>query len=69
MKKRESKETEIIRMLGRGHKTAEIATKLNVSVRSVEWAIGNLKARHNANNITELVVTAIKEGIVELDEL
>lgn len=62
-------EVEIITMLGRGRRTAEIAAKMKRSVRTIEWAIGVLKDRHNANNITELVVIAIKEGIVDIDEL
>lgn len=62
------RELEILRLIGEGLSTADIAKKLHRSVKTVEWhrvALGN---KLGITNRVELARIAIRSGIVTIDD-
>lgn len=60
-----SREREILQLLAENKSNKEIATKLGISVRTVETHRRSVMQKINANSIVELVHYAIRNGIVE----
>jgi DNA-binding NarL/FixJ family response regulator len=58
-------ETEIVRLIASGLTTKEIATKRNVSFHTVMAHRKNIFIKLGVNNISELVVYAIKTGLID----
>jgi DNA-binding NarL/FixJ family response regulator len=54
------REIEILALLGQGFQTNEIAEKLNITIRTIEWHKGNLMDKIKVNTTTALVGFAIK---------
>jgi two-component system response regulator NreC len=58
------REREILQMLGEGNSNKEVATKLNLSLHTVETHRGNLLEKLNLHNTAELILYAVRKGIV-----
>jgi len=54
-----TRETEVIRLLGRGRTTSEIATQLRLSRKTVQAYVGHLKTKLEAANINQLIRIAV----------
>lgn len=59
-----SREMDIIRLLGSGLSTADIASQLNISAQTVNTHRKNLLRKSGCNNATELVVQCLKAGYI-----
>lgn len=60
-----SREREILQLLAENKTNKEIATRLGISVRTVETHRRSVMQKLNANSIVELVHYAIRNGIVQ----
>lgn len=59
-----SREIEILRFTADGNTSAEIATKLSISERTVNFHINNILIRLNVSNKTAAVARAISQGLL-----
>lgn len=62
-----TRETEILKLIGMGLSTAEIAKKLHRSVKTIEWHRVSLGEKLGVTNRVELARIAIAAGLVGLD--
>lgn len=62
-----AREREVLQLLAEGKTTREIASKLNVSVKTVDTHRQQLMAKLNIHSIAELTKYAIREGITSLE--
>lgn len=60
------REFEVMRRLAAGESVTDIATALNLSVKTVSTHKANLMAKLGLHNPTELVRYALKHGLIEL---
>jgi DNA-binding NarL/FixJ family response regulator len=58
------REIEVLRLMADGHDTAEIATKLSYSERTIKNVLRNLITRLQVRNRTEAVAYAIRQGLI-----
>jgi DNA-binding NarL/FixJ family response regulator len=63
-----SREREVLQLIAEGHTNAAIAQILSVSVKTVEKHRANLMSKLGVHDVTGLVRTAIKHGLIFLDE-
>lgn len=61
------REREVLQMIAEGHATTEIATKLNVSRKTVETHRKNIMHKLEIKSVAELTKFAIREGLTSLD--
>lgn len=59
------REREILKLLAEGYSNKEIADMLVISVKTVETHRANIMRKHNFKNITELVLYAVRNHIIE----
>jgi DNA-binding NarL/FixJ family response regulator len=62
-----SREIEVLRLLSRGLQNKEMATELNVSIRTVKFHISSILSKLGAGNRTEALAIAIRQGLVTRD--
>jgi DNA-binding NarL/FixJ family response regulator len=60
------REREIIQLLAEGNSTKEIASQLDLSVKTVETHRSNLMRKLNLHSISELVLYAVRNNIVQV---
>jgi DNA-binding CsgD family transcriptional regulator len=60
------REREILSVLANGLSAREIAGKLNISERTVEWHIDKTMKRLGARNRIQAVVVAIRDGVIPI---
>jgi DNA-binding CsgD family transcriptional regulator len=62
------RETEVLRLLGDGKTTSEIAAKLKISMKTVQAYCGRLKQKLDAANFNRLVRIAVlwHAGVAEI---
>ena len=62
------RETEVLRLLGDGKTTAEIAAKLKISLKTVQEYCGRLKQKLRAANRNRLIRIAVlwRAGVAEI---
>ena len=61
------REREVFQHLAEGLTTREIASRLNVSAKTIETHRRNIMDKLNIHSISELVKYAIREGLITLD--
>jgi two-component system, NarL family, response regulator NreC len=59
------REREILRRVASGETSRQIATALNLSVKTVEWHRGNLMSKLGVHSVAELVRYAIEHGLAD----
>ena len=59
------REHEILKLLAEGYSNREIADMLAISIKTVETHRANIMRKHNFKNITELVLFAVRNHIIE----
>ncbi|HHT05421.1 MAG TPA: response regulator transcription factor [Hydrogenispora sp.] len=62
------REVELLQLIAKGYKNREIAKQMMIALKTVENHRANIMKKLNVTNAAELIVTAVKEGIVKLDE-
>ncbi len=60
------REREVLKLLAEGYSNKEIADLLAISVKTVETHRANIMRKHNFKNITELVLYAVRNHIVQV---
>lgn len=60
------REREILKLLAEGYSNREIADMLAISVKTVETHRANIMRKHNFKNITELVLYAVRNHLIEV---
>ncbi|MCI7145677.1 MAG: response regulator transcription factor [Clostridiales bacterium] len=60
------REREVLKLLAEGYSNREIAEFLSISVKTVETHRANIMKKHNFKNITELVLYAVRNHIIEV---
>jgi DNA-binding NarL/FixJ family response regulator len=68
MSKLTPRELEVLALLARGLKNAEIAGRLFISERTVKFHVGSILAKLGADNRTEAVTIAAHRGLVRLTD-
>jgi DNA-binding NarL/FixJ family response regulator len=58
------REVDVLRLLGEGWDTAEIASKLAYSERTVKNVIHDITARHQLRNRSHAVAYAVRQGLI-----
>ena len=58
------REVDVLRLLGEGWDTAEIAGKLAYSERTVKNVIHDITARHQLRNRSHAVAYAVRQGLI-----
>ena len=58
------RETEILKMLGEGYQNKEIATMLNISVKTVEKHRANIMGKLDLHNAAALTAYAFEKGLI-----
>ena len=61
-----TREMEVLKLLAEGNSNKEIAEILSISVKTVENHRANIMHKHNFRNITELVLYAVRNHIIEV---
>lgn len=62
------REHQILVLLALGRANKEIATELQISMKTVEYHITNILGKVEAANRTEAVVKALEQGLLEQEE-
>lgn len=60
------REREVLKLLAEGYSNREIADMLAISVKTVETHRANIMKKHNFKNITELVLYAVRNHLIEV---
>ena len=63
-----ARELEVLRLIGEGCTTAEVAQKLSRSVKTVEWHRVSLGTKLSVTNRVELARIAIRAGLVDIED-
>ncbi|NLC54034.1 MAG: response regulator transcription factor, partial [Firmicutes bacterium] len=61
------REVELLQLIVKGFKNREIAERMMIALKTVENHRANIMKKLNVTNAAELIVTAVREGIVKLD--
>ena len=64
-----AREIEILRLIARGHTNRQIATSMNISVRTVETHRSNVMDKLDLRSRVDLVRFAVEHGLVKLDDM
>jgi len=63
------REREILNLLAEGYKSTEIADDLNISVRTVEKYLYNLRRKTNLHNTSSLLDYAFEKKVIDIYEI
>jgi two-component system, NarL family, response regulator NreC len=61
------REREVLQLLAEGESTRQIASHLNISLKTVETRRQQIMAKLNIDNMADLIKYAIREGLTSLD--
>jgi two-component system, NarL family, response regulator NreC len=62
-----TREREVLQLLAEGKSSRQIASHLNISLKTVETRRQQIMAKLNTDNIADLIKHAIREGLTSLD--
>ena len=60
------RETEIVSLLSRGKSNKEVATELNISLRTAETHRANIMRKLDLHSVSQLVLYAVRNNIVQV---
>ncbi len=63
------REIEVLRLAARGHRNKEIATELDLSVRTIQAHLGNIFNKLKVGSRTEAVIAGLKDGVLSLEDI
>ena len=63
------REREILNLIAEGYKSTEIADDLNISVRTVEKYLYNLRRKTNLRNTSSLLDYAFEKKVIDIYEI
>ena len=63
------REIELLKLMTKGLSNKEIASELNLSIRTVQGHVGQIFNKLGVNSRTEAVVRGLQEGLVKLDDV
>jgi two-component system response regulator NreC len=63
-----SRQREVLILIAEGLSNQDIASRLDISVRTVERHRENIMARLNLHSRTDLVKYALRKGLIQLEE-
>ena len=63
------REREILNLIAEGYKSTEIADDLNISVRTVDKYLYNLRRKTNLHNISSLLNYALEKKVIDIYEI
>lgn len=63
------REMEVLRLLAHGHTNRQIAEELVVGEETIKTHVGNILAKLHLAHRTQVVVKALKQGLISLDEI
>jgi len=63
------REREILNLIAEGYKSREIADDLNISVRTVEKYLYNLRRKTNLRNTSSLLEYAFEKKVIDIYEI
>ncbi len=63
------REREILNMIAEGYKSTEIADDLNISVRTVEKYLYNLRKKTNLHDTSSLLEYAFEKKVIDIYEI
>jgi DNA-binding NarL/FixJ family response regulator len=63
------REREILNLIAEGYKSTEIADDLNISVRTVEKYLYNLRRKTNLHNTSSLLEYAFEKKVIDIYEI
>ena len=63
------REMEVLRLLAHGRTNREIATDLIVGEETIKTHVGNILAKLHLAHRTQVVIHALKQGMISLDEI
>ena len=63
------REREILNLVAEGYKSTEIADDLNISVRTVEKYLYNLRRKTNLHNTSSLLDYAFEKKVIDIYEI
>ena len=63
------REIEVLRLAARGRRNKEIATDLDLSVRTIQAHLGNIFNKLKVGSRTEAVIAGLKDGVLSLDDI
>jgi DNA-binding NarL/FixJ family response regulator len=58
------REREILQMLGEGNSNKDVASKLSLSLHTIETHRGNILEKLNLHGTAEMILYAVRKGIV-----
>jgi len=61
------REREVLQLMAEGHATADIATRLHVSRKTIETHRKNIMLKLELHSVAELTKFAVREGLTSLD--
>jgi DNA-binding NarL/FixJ family response regulator len=65
LEKLSPRESEVLRLLGKGYNNSSIAKEIGIKERTVRYHMGNIFNKLGTNNRVEAVLTAIKHGWID----
>lgn len=63
------REIEVLRLAARGRGNKEIASELDLSVRTIQAHLGNIFNKLKVGSRTEAVIVGLKDGLLSLDDI
>ena len=63
------REREILNLIAEGYKSREIADDLNISVKTVEKYLYNLRRKTNLNNTSSLLDYAFEKKVIDIYDI
>ena len=62
------REMEVLKLIGKGLSSKEIGDKLFIAPKTVDGHKENLRQKLNAKNVTTLIINAIRNGLIDINE-